>query len=98
MRSSRYRDFIASGFDFADWVELAAPRAYAMVGTVGDMFPWKGFLETATEARRFYSLFDAQRGRKFAVVCCQFSVADADRADAESRYGRMRFRRMRRSR
>ena len=51
--------FIASGFDFADWVEMAAPRAYAMVGTVGDMFPWKGFLQTATEARRFYSLFDA---------------------------------------
>jgi cephalosporin-C deacetylase-like acetyl esterase len=51
--------FIASGFDFADWVELAAPRAYAMVGTTGDMFPWKGFLATATEARRFYSLFDA---------------------------------------
>ena len=50
--------FIASGFDFADWVELAAPRAYAMVGTVSDMFPWKGFLQTATEARRFYSLFD----------------------------------------
>ena len=41
-------DFIASGFDFADWVELAAPRAYAMVGTVSDMFPWKGFLQTAT--------------------------------------------------
>jgi cephalosporin-C deacetylase-like acetyl esterase len=54
--------FIASGFDFADWVELAAPRAYAMVGTVGDMFPWKGFLQTATEARRFYSLFDASAG------------------------------------
>jgi len=52
--------FIAAGFDFADWVELAAPRPYAMVGTVGDMFPWKGFLETATEARRFYSLFDAR--------------------------------------
>jgi cephalosporin-C deacetylase-like acetyl esterase len=51
--------FIASGFDFADWVELAAPRAYAMVGTVSDMFPWKGFLQTAQEARRFYSLFDA---------------------------------------
>jgi cephalosporin-C deacetylase-like acetyl esterase len=51
--------FIASGFDFADWVEQAAPRAYAMVGTVSDMFPWKGFLQTATEARRFYSLFDA---------------------------------------
>jgi cephalosporin-C deacetylase-like acetyl esterase len=51
--------FIASGFDFADWVELAAPRAYAMVGTVSDMFPWAGFLQTAQEARRFYSLFDA---------------------------------------
>jgi cephalosporin-C deacetylase-like acetyl esterase len=51
--------FIASGFDFADWVELAAPRAYAMVGTTGDMFPWAGFLQTAQEARRFYSLFDA---------------------------------------
>jgi cephalosporin-C deacetylase-like acetyl esterase len=51
--------FIASGFDFADWVELAAPRAYAMVGTTGDMFPWKGFLQTAREARRFYGLFDA---------------------------------------
>jgi cephalosporin-C deacetylase-like acetyl esterase len=51
--------FIASGFDFADWVELAAPRAYAMVGTVSDMFPWKGFLQTAQESRRFYSLFDA---------------------------------------
>jgi cephalosporin-C deacetylase-like acetyl esterase len=51
--------FIAAGFDFADFVEVAAPRAYAMVGTVGDMFPWKGFLATAQEARRFYGLFDA---------------------------------------
>ena len=50
--------FIAAGFDFADWVELAAPRPYAMVGTVGDMFPWAGFLKTAQEARRFYALFD----------------------------------------
>ena len=51
-------DFIASGLDFPDWIEVAAPRAYAMVGTVSDMFPWAGFLKTATEARRFYSLFD----------------------------------------
>ncbi len=52
--------FIAAGFDFADWVELAAPRPYAIVGTVGDMFPWKGLLVSAAEARRFYSLFDAK--------------------------------------
>ena len=51
--------FIESGFDFPDWIEVAAPRAYAMVGTVSDMFPWAGFLKTATEVRRFYSLFDA---------------------------------------
>lgn len=51
-------NFIASGFDFADWVELAAPRPYAIIGTVQDMFPWKGLLESAREARRFYSLFD----------------------------------------
>ena len=51
-------NFIASGFDFPDWIELAAPRPYAVVGTVGDMFPWKGLLASATEARRFYSLFD----------------------------------------
>jgi cephalosporin-C deacetylase-like acetyl esterase len=52
--------FIAAGFDFADWVELAAPRPYAIVGTVSDMFPWAGLLETAQEARRFYALFDAK--------------------------------------
>lgn len=50
--------FIAAGFDFADWVELAAPRPYAIVGTVSDMFPWAGLISTAQEARRFYSLFD----------------------------------------
>jgi cephalosporin-C deacetylase-like acetyl esterase len=50
--------FLAAGLDFPDWVELAAPRPYAMVGTVSDMFPWAGFLATAKEARRFYSLFD----------------------------------------
>lgn len=52
-------NFIASGFDFADWVELAAPRPYAIIGTVQDMFPWQGLLATAREARRFYSLFDS---------------------------------------
>jgi len=51
-------NFIASGLDFPDWIELAAPRPYAIVGTVSDMFPWAGLLTTATEARRFYSLFD----------------------------------------
>lgn len=56
--------FIAGGpqanlpLGFPDWIEAYAPRPYAMVGTVSDMFPWAGFLTTAKEARRFYSLFD----------------------------------------
>ena len=31
--------FAAEGLDFADWVELAAPRPYAIVSTMQDMFP-----------------------------------------------------------
>jgi cephalosporin-C deacetylase-like acetyl esterase len=50
--------FIASGFDFPDWIELAAPRPYAVVATYSDMFPFAGARSTVIEARRFYSLFD----------------------------------------
>ncbi len=52
-------NFIASGLDFPDWVEVAAPRPYAIISTAQDMFPYAGALATATEARRFYALFDA---------------------------------------
>ncbi len=51
-------NFIASGLDFPDWVELAAPRPYAVISTASDMFPWAGARASVTEARRFYSLFD----------------------------------------
>jgi len=50
--------FISSGLDFADLVELAAPRAYAVVSTYSDMFPFAGTRDTVIEARRFYALFD----------------------------------------
>ncbi|MGA2569146.1 MAG: acetylxylan esterase [Terracidiphilus sp.] len=50
--------FIASGLDFADWIELAAPRPYAVISTYSDMFPFAGARSTVIEARRFYSLFD----------------------------------------
>lgn len=55
-------NFIASGFDFAEWIEVAAPRPYAVIATVSDMFPWAGVLTSAIEARRFYSLFDPTAG------------------------------------
>ncbi|RSL17963.1 acetyl xylan esterase AXE1 [Edaphobacter aggregans] len=51
-------NFIASGLDFPDWVELVAPRPYAVISTASDMFPYAGARATVVEARRFYSLFD----------------------------------------
>ena len=50
--------FISSGLDFPDWVELAAPRPYAVLSTYSDMFSFAGARSTVIEARRFYSLFD----------------------------------------
>ena len=50
--------FISSGLGFPDWVELAAPRPYAVIATYSDMFPFAGARATVIEARRFYSLFD----------------------------------------
>jgi cephalosporin-C deacetylase-like acetyl esterase len=52
--------FISSGFDFPDWIELAAPRPYAVVSTYSDMFPFAGARASVIEARRFYALFDPQ--------------------------------------
>jgi hypothetical protein len=51
--------FAAEGLDFADWVELAAPRPYAIVSTMQDMFPFAGAQQTYDEAKRFYGLFGA---------------------------------------
>ncbi len=51
-------NFIASGLDLPDWVELAAPRPYAVISTASDMFPYAGARASVIEARRFYSLFD----------------------------------------
>ena len=50
--------FIASGLDFPDWIELSAPRPYAVIATYADMFPFAGARASMIEARRFYSLFD----------------------------------------
>jgi cephalosporin-C deacetylase-like acetyl esterase len=51
--------FIANGLNFADWVELAAPRPYAIVSTTEDMFPIAGAQRTFEEAKRIYGLYDA---------------------------------------
>lgn len=51
--------WIAAGLDFPDWVEVAAPRPYAVIATASDMFPYAGARASVAEARRFYGLFDA---------------------------------------
>lgn len=50
--------FISSGLGFPDWIELAAPRPYAVLSTYSDMFPFAGARSTVIEARRIYSLFN----------------------------------------
>ena len=52
--------FLAEGFDFADWVELAAPKPYAIVSTTEDMFPLAGAQRSYEEARRIYGLYGAE--------------------------------------
>jgi cephalosporin-C deacetylase-like acetyl esterase len=51
--------FISSGLDFPDWIELAAPRPYAVIATYSDMFPFTGARSSVIEARHFYGFFDA---------------------------------------
>ena len=58
-------NFIASGLDFPDWSELHAPRPYAIIATTSDMFPFAGAQATEKEARRFYSLFGADKDLAF---------------------------------
>jgi len=51
--------FLSDGLDFADWVEAAAPRPYAIVSTQDDMFPFDGARQTYEEAKRVYGLLGA---------------------------------------
>lgn len=52
--------FTAAGLDLPDWVELAAPRPYAIVSTTEDMFPFAGARQAHEEARGFWKLFGAE--------------------------------------
>jgi dienelactone hydrolase len=58
-------NFVANGLDFADWVELCAPRPYAIISTTNDMFPFAGARATFDEVKRFYGLYGAQDRLQF---------------------------------
>ena len=51
--------FIESGLDFGDYVELFAPKPYAIISTMSDMFPFEGARQTYEEAKRFYGVYGA---------------------------------------
>lgn len=52
--------FLAAGLDLADWVELCAPRPYAIVSTSEDMFPFAGARATYEEAKKLYALYGSE--------------------------------------
>jgi cephalosporin-C deacetylase-like acetyl esterase len=49
--------FIEQGLDFGDWVEQFAPKPYAIISTMSDMFPFEGARQTYQEAKRVYELY-----------------------------------------
>lgn len=49
--------FISAGLDVADWVELAAPKPYAVISTTEDMFPFAGAKAAVAEARGFWGAY-----------------------------------------
>ena len=60
-------NFIASGFDIADYIELFAPKPWLVGSTEGDFFPIAGARRAVDEAKRYYSFFDAQDRVKWVV-------------------------------
>lgn len=60
------QDFIARGLDLPDWIELAAPKPYAVVSTTEDMFPFAGARAAVDEARAFWTIHGA--GERFEWI------------------------------
>jgi cephalosporin-C deacetylase-like acetyl esterase len=52
--------FIEQSMDFADWVEAFAPKPYAVISTMDDMFPFEGARKTVDEVKRFYGVYAAE--------------------------------------
>jgi cephalosporin-C deacetylase-like acetyl esterase len=59
--------FLASGLDVADFVELAAPLPWLLVATTEDYFTPEGARPVYEEARRWYSLYNAEDKVQFFV-------------------------------
>jgi cephalosporin-C deacetylase-like acetyl esterase len=57
--------FIEQGLDFGDYVELFAPKPYAIISTTADMFPFEGAKQSYEEAKGVYKLYGAEEHLKW---------------------------------
>jgi hypothetical protein len=60
-------NFVASGLDMADYVELSAPKPWLILATEGDYFTPSGAKLVYEEARRWFSLYNAEDRLRFFV-------------------------------
>ena len=60
-------NFLSSGLDLADYVELFAPKPWLIVSTVGDFFPLEGARHAYQEASDWYALYGAKDKIAWAI-------------------------------
>jgi hypothetical protein len=60
-------NFIASGLDMADYIELSAPKPWLILATEGDYFTPAGAKLVYDEARRWFGLYSAENKLCFFV-------------------------------
>ncbi|HZT29984.1 MAG TPA: acetylxylan esterase [Bryobacteraceae bacterium] len=62
-----FPDFLSSGLDVMDYIELFAPKPYLICNTVGDFFPIEGARYAYQESLDWYRLFGAEDKIRWAV-------------------------------
>ncbi len=60
-------NFISSGLDLADYIELFAPKPWLISSTREDFFPLEGARMAYAEASKWYGLYDAKDKIKWAI-------------------------------
>jgi cephalosporin-C deacetylase-like acetyl esterase len=62
-----FANFISSGLDLADYIELFAPKPWLISSTSEDFFPLEGARMAYTETSKWYALFNAKDKLKWAI-------------------------------
>jgi cephalosporin-C deacetylase-like acetyl esterase len=53
-------NFLSSGLDLSDYVELFAPKPWLISSTIADFFPLEGARQAYEEARRWYRIYGSE--------------------------------------